>query len=319
MMHVHAPSAANQKRTQFVLRISLLLTLGYVALTFVAGLRSNSLALISEAGHNLSDFLALLLSIFAVHIQGRAADENRTYGYLRAEVLAAFVNASTLLAIALWIAIAAVHRLAMPVVVQPRLMMMVAAVGVAMNGVISLLLWRVAHDMNIKSAFLHMAGDTLSTMAVIAGGLLIRLTGQVWIDPALSLLIAALIFWSSIGIVRDTMHILLEGTPRGLSIERLRTRMLTIQGVLEVHDLHAWSLGSNSHALSCHVTIADIPPSESMEILQALNSLLQDEFHIMHTTIQFENYTCVDKDGCAMPFEAFVATHTHYGHHPHMH
>ncbi len=313
-MHVHVASAANRKQTQAVLQLSLLLTLGYVALTFLAGLRAHSLALISEAGHNLSDFLALLLSVAAVHFQGRAADANRTYGYLRAEVLAAFVNASTLIAIALWVAVAAAHRLAEPVTVHPRLMMLVAAVGVAMNGLVAVLLWRVARDANTKSAFIHMAGDTVSTAAVIVGGLLIRLTGQQWIDPVLSLLIAALIFWSSIGIVRETLNILLEGTPHGLSIEKLRTRMLTIHGVLEVHDLHAWSLGSNSHALSCHVTIADIPPSESVAILQQLNRLLQDEFHIAHTTIQFEHYTCVDKDGCAMPFEAFAATHTHHSH-----
>lgn len=313
-MHVHATSAANQKRTQLVLRISLVATLGYVVLTFVAGLRAHSLALLSEAGHNLSDFLALLLSFAAVYFQSRAADAQKTYGYQRAGVLAAFINASTLIAIALWVAVEAVHRLAQPVAVQPRLMMMVAAVGVVMNGMIAALLWRVARDVNIKSAFIHMAGDTLSTLAVIVGGYFIRLTGQEWIDPVLSLLIAALIFWSSIGIVRETINILLEGAPRGLSIEKLRERMQTVKGVLDVHDLHAWSLGSNTHALSCHVTIADIPPSESAVILHELNHLLREEFHIAHTTVQFEHRICEGDECCVIPLEEMVAGHSHHGH-----
>ncbi len=313
-MHVHVTSAANRKRTQMVLRISLVATLGYVALTFVFGLRAHSLALLSEAGHNLSDFLALLLSFAAVYFQSRAADEKKTYGYQRAGVLAAFINASTLIAIALWVAVEAVHRLAQPVAVQPQLMMMVAAVGVVMNGVIAALLWRVAQDVNIKSTFIHMAGDTLSTLAVIVGGYFIRLTGQEWIDPVLSLVIAALIFWSSIGIVRETINILLEGAPRGASIKTIRERMKTVNGVLDVHDLHAWSLGSNSHALSCHVTIADIPPSESAVILYELNHLLRDEFYISHTTIQFEHRICGEQDGCAMPLEEMMTGHSHHGH-----
>ena len=193
-MHLHAaPSFPGAKRTQSVLFISLAATLAYVAVTFVAGLRAHSLALLSEAGHNLSDFLALLLSFAAVSFQSRPASLTKTFGYQRAGVLAAFINAATLIVISLWIAVEAVHRLSAPVTVQPRLMMIVAAAGVLMNGVIAALLWGVARDVNLRSAFLHMAGDTLSTAAVIAGGLGILLTGQNWIDPVLSLLIAALI------------------------------------------------------------------------------------------------------------------------------
>jgi cobalt-zinc-cadmium efflux system protein len=183
----------------------------------VAGLRAHSLALLSEAGHNVSDFLALLLSFAAVYFQSRPADTSKTFGYQRAGVMAAFINAATLIVISIWIAIEAVHRLSAPVVVEPRLMMIVAAAGVLMNGVIAALLWGVARDVNLRSSFLHMAGDTLSTAAVIAGGLGILFTGQNWIDPVLSLFIAAFILWSSIGIVRETLNILLEGTPSGLS------------------------------------------------------------------------------------------------------
>ena len=316
-MHVHAaPAGPGASRTQSVLRFSLVATLAYVVVTFVAGLRAHSLALLSEAGHNVSDFLALLLSFVAVYFQNRPADSEHTFGYQRAGVLAAFVNAATLVVIALWIGFEAVHRLAVPVAVQPRLMMIVAAAGVLMNGVIAALLWGVARDVNMRSAFLHMAGDTLSTAAVIVGGLGILLTGQNWIDPVLSLVIAALILWSSAGIVRETLNILLEGTPRGVSLDAIRESVEAIEGVIDVHDLHVWALGSQSSALACHVTIADIPPSESACILANIHHVLRDHFHISHTTVQFEHQGCVEVSGCVVPIEemAGAADHHHHGH-----
>jgi cobalt-zinc-cadmium efflux system protein len=316
-MHVHAaPGGPGAARTQSVLRISLVATLAYVVVTFVAGLRAHSLALLSEAGHNASDFLALLLSFAAVYFQTRPADDTRTFGYQRAGVLAAFVNAATLIVISLWIGVEAIHRLSAPVAVQPRLMMVVAAAGVVMNGVIAALLWGVARDVNMRSAFIHMAGDTLSTAAVIAGGLGILLTRQNWIDPALSIIIAALILWSSIGIVRETLNILLEGTPRGVSLTEIRAGMQEVEGVINVHDLHVWALGSQSSALACHVCIADIPPSESACILEKLNHVLRDHFHINHTTVQFEHQDCAEVAGCVVPMEemAGTATHSHHGH-----
>jgi cobalt-zinc-cadmium efflux system protein len=316
-MHVHAaPPGAGATRTQSVLRFSLVATAAYVAVTFVAGLRAHSLALLSEAGHNVSDFLALLLSFAAVYFQSRPANDSKTFGYQRAGVLAAFVNASTLILIALWIGVEAVHRLSAPVAVQPKLMMTVAAAGVVMNGVIAALLWGVARDVNLRSAFLHMAGDTLSTAAVIAGGAGILFTSQNWIDPALSLVIAALILWSSIGIVRETLNILLEGTPRGVSLTEIRSRMESVEGVVNVHDLHVWCLGSHSSALACHVTIADIPPSESACILVNLNHVLHDHFHISHTTVQFEHVDCGELVGCVVPIQEMSSSAGH-GHHPH--
>ncbi len=319
-MHVHATPAAagarrTAKRTTTVLRLSLAATLAYVVVTFVAGLRAHSLALLSESGHNVSDFLALLLSFAAVYFQARPADDSKTFGYQRTGVLAAFVNAATLIAIALWIGVEAVHRLSHPVLVQPRLMMIVAAAGVAMNGAIAALLWGVARDVNLRSAFLHMAGDTLSTAAVIAGGAGILFTGRNWIDPTLSLLIAALIVWSSAGIVRETLNILLEGTPRDCRIGEIRAGMEAVEGVINVHDLHIWSLGSQSRALACHVTISDIPPSESACILTKLNHLLRAHFHISHTTIQFEHIGCGELEGCVVPPEEMAGSQEHpHGH-----
>ena len=296
-------------------------TLVYVALTLVAGMRAHSLALLSEAGHNMSDFLALALSFVAVYFQTRPPTNSKTFGYQRAGVLAAFLNAATLILISLWIAVEAVHRLSAPVVVQPQLMMWVAAAGVVMNGVIAALLWGVARDVNMRSAFIHMAGDTLSTAAVIAGGAGILFTGQNWIDPVLSILIAALILWSSVDIVRETLNILLEGTPRGLSLSKIRAGMEAVDGVINVHDLHVWSLGSQSHALACHVQIDDIPPSESNCILLKINALARDNFHIHHTTIQFECDGCEVTHGCVVPIEEMAADtgHSHDHHHGHAH
>jgi cobalt-zinc-cadmium efflux system protein len=282
--------------------------------TFVAGLRAHSLALLSESGHNMSDFLALLLSFVAVYFQSRPADTSKTFGYQRAGVLAAFINAATLVAISLWIGMEAIHRLSSPVAVQPKLMMVVAAAGVVMNGVIAALLWGVARDVNLRSAFIHMAGDTLSTAAVIAGGAGILLTGRNWIDPALSLMIAALILWSSVGIVRETLNILLEGTPRGITLAAIRSGMEEVEGVINVHDLHVWSLGSQSSAMACHVTIADIPPSESACILLKLNHVLRDHFHVNHTTIQFEHICCEEVEGCVVPPEEMIGSQQHHGH-----
>ena len=308
-MHVHG---ANTRATQKVLRLSLIATVAYVLLTLCAGLRAHSLALISEAGHNASDALALVLSFVAVWFQTRPATDRKTFGYQRAGVLAAFLNALALIVIAGWIALEAIRRFNHAEPVQPRLMMVVAAAGVLMNGIIAALLWRVSHDVNIRSVFIHMLGDTLSTAAVIVGGAVILLTGRAWMDPALSLGIAALILWSSWAIVRETLNILLEGTPRGISLANIRATLMAIDGVEDVHDLHVWSLGSNTHALASHITIADIPPSESTRILDSVNLVLRERFRIHHTTLQFEHVICEVAHGCLMPVEEPAEHHHHH-------
>ena len=310
-MHVHGATTAAVQR---VLRLSLIATVLYVLITLATGLRAHSLALVSEAGHNASDALAIVLSFVAVWFQGRPATDRKTFGYQRAGVLAAFLNAFGLILISGWIAFAAVERFSHPSPVQPRIMMIVAAAGVLMNGIIAAMLWRVSHDLNIRSVFVHMLGDTLSTAAVIVGGAAIVFTGQTWIDPALSLAIAALILWSSAAIVRETLNILLEGTPRGLSLHEIRTTLEDIDGVQDVHDLHVWSLGSHSHALASHVTIADIPPSESNLILDRINLVLRERFSIYHTTLQFEHVVCEVSHGCIMPVEDLHEHHHHHGH-----
>jgi len=312
--------ATPDKKIQRVLQFSMGLTLAYVVATFIFGLRAHSLALISEAGDNLSDLAAIALSFVAVYFQAQPATERKTFGYKRAGVLAAFVNSATLVVLSIWIAVEALHRIASPVPVQAKVMMYVAAAGVLMNGTVATLLWRFSRDVNIRSVYLHMLGDTLSTAAVIVGGAAILLTGLHWIDPVLSILIAGMILWSSIGIIRETLNILLEGAPRNLQLSAVREAMQSIDGVLDVHDLHIWSLGSHSHALASHVTIAEMPMSECSSILDGINCALRNRFHITHTTIQFETTGCETTHGCSAPppLEA-VGAHGHHHDHGHDH
>ena len=312
--------ASNNRTMQRILKISLAATFCYVVATLVFGLRAHSLALISEAGHNASDMLAIILSFVAVYFQSRPATDKKTFGYQRAGVLAAFVNALTLMVLAVWIGISALQRLVSPVAVEPKEMMIVAAAGVLMNGGIALLLWRFSGDVNIRSVFVHMLGDTLSTATVIGGGAAILFTGQQWIDPVLSLIIAAMICWSSVTIVRETLNILLEGTPQAFELGEVRTAIAGVPGVLNVHDLHCWSLGSASHALASHVTIEEMPISECSGILDAINCSLRDRFHITHTTIQFETRGCETTHGCSAPPQLEeVGAHGHHHHHGHSH
>jgi cobalt-zinc-cadmium efflux system protein len=299
-MHSHA-GHSHSHGTGRVLKISLGVTALYIALLVVAGIRAHSLALLSEAGHNLSDFLALLLSLVAVYLEGRPPSATKTYGYRRAGVLAALVNSASLVVVSFFIFYEAFRRMQHPEHVHAGLMIWVAAAGVVMNGAIALLLWRSSQDVNVRSALLHEVGDTVSTAAVIFGGWAILWTGQYWIDSALSFGIGALILWSSFGILRETLNILLEGTPRGLKLDRVEAAIRKVDGVNDVHDLHVWNLGSETSALSCHISIADIPPSASERILREVKERLHHDFRIDHTTIQFENVVCEVAHGCVIP------------------
>ncbi len=309
-MHVHAGDMNNAK-TSRVLRISLAATLAYIVLLVIAGLRAHSLALLSEAGHNLTDFAALLMSWGAVYLQSRPPSARKTFGYRRAGVLAAFINGLTLVLISFYIWYEAFKRLRAPVSVDAGLMIWVAAAGVVMNGGIALLLMRSHRDINVRSALLHEIGDTLSTAAVIGGGIAIALTGQHWIDPALSVGIGVMILWSSIGIIRESLNILLEGTPRGIELDRIENAISAVPGVCWVHDLHVWSISSDTHSLSCHVGIADMPASECANILAAIRAQLGEHFQIHHTTIQFELNMCEVSDGCVIPASSARHAHNH--------
>ncbi|MCL6551832.1 MAG: cation diffusion facilitator family transporter [Firmicutes bacterium] len=297
-MHTHS--------TGTVLKWSLAATVLFVVAEAIAGFKANSLALLSDAGHNFTDALALLLAWFGFYFQAKPADEVKTYGYHRAGILAAFVNALTLLGLAGLIFFESYRRFLHPRHVHETTMLVVAAAGLGVNVAIMWGLRREQkHDLNIRSAFVHMLGDALGSVGIIAGAVAIRYTGWQRIDPILSALIAALIVWTAWGIVRESLNVLLEGLPKGMDFQSVIQAMREVEGVLGVHDLHIWSLGSNFHALSCHVLIEDMPPSESDAILRRLNKMLAERFHIEHTTVQFEHVNCpIYENGCCVQPES---------------
>jgi cobalt-zinc-cadmium efflux system protein len=275
------------------------LTVAFVALEIAAGLEARSLALLSDAGHNFTDALALLLAWFGYYVAQRPADEVKTYGYHRAGVLAAFVNALVLLALAAYIFYESYRRWLAPQPVHEITMLVVAGLGLVVNLVIMHgLASERRRDLNIRSAWAHMLGDALGSVGILLGAVVIRWTGWHRVDPLLSALIGLLIVWTAWDIVRESLNILLEGLPRGLKLEDVVQALREIPGVLDVHDVHIWSLGSTTHALSCHVVIEDVPPSESEGLLRRLNQVLAERFMICHTTIQFEHVAC---PGCTMP------------------
>jgi cobalt-zinc-cadmium efflux system protein len=297
-------SHSHNRNTGRVLSWSMGVTLTFVAVEGIAGIQAHSLALLSDAGHNFTDALALLLAAFAYRLESRPADEEKTFGYHRAGVLAAFVNAATLLALSLFIFRESYQRLVSPPKVHEATMLWVAAAGLVVNlGVMWGLKPDKDRDINVRAAFVHMLGDALGSFGIILGAIAIRYTGWQRIDPALSVLIGLMIIWTAWGILRESLNILLEGLPRGMKLRTVCDAIGAVEGVRDVHDLHVWSLGSSVHALSCHVRIEDLPPSESEAILKRINRRLAAEFHIHHTTIQFEHNSCAaEENDSSLPF-----------------
>ena len=279
----------HSKSANRVVKAALVVTLGLVATEFVVGSLAHSLALISDGWHNLTDIPALILSWIALYFEQKPPDHHKTFGYQRAGVLAAFVNALALVAVSLVICYDGYGRMIHPVPVAARPMLIMGIIALVVNGSISLGLARDRKDFNLRAVFIHNLGDALSNIAIIAGALLIRQTGQQFVDPLLAFLIAGMILWTALGITMDSANILLESLPKGMSLERVANSMLRISGVREVHDVHIWSLGSHSHALSCHIQILDMPTSESERIAHRIRQVLAEEFGITHTTIQFEH------------------------------
>jgi cobalt-zinc-cadmium efflux system protein len=319
---VHSHSHSHAHATGSVLRWSTVVTVIFVVIELIAGFRAHSLALISDAGHNFTDALALLLAWFGLYLESKPADESKTYGYHRGGVLAAFVNALTLIALSLFILYESASRLRHPEPVEANVMLGIAILGLLMNGGIMLALSSARNrDVNIRGAFLHMLGDALGSVAIIAGAIIIRLTGFEQADPLLSILIALLIVWTAWDIVRESLDILLEGLPTGMSLSDVEKAIEAVDGVLDVHDLHIWSLGSSTRALSCHVLIEDIPPSASDAVLRRVNTMLAERFQVHHTTVQFEHMSCaISENGCAIPVSEDSHEHHHHAHdHDHEH
>jgi cobalt-zinc-cadmium efflux system protein len=284
-----------------VLAWAMAATLGLVAAEIVGGLLGHSVALLNDAVHNLSDVPALGISWLAMRWAERPADSEKTYGYHRAGTLAAFTNALLLVVLALWLGYESIERFRSPVDVVESWMIWTSLAALAVNGGITLALVRGRGDLNLRSILVHNFGDALSNIAIIIGALVIGATGLRWIDPLLGLAIGVLVLWSSIGILRESTHVLLEGRPLDCSVEDVARAMLTIEGVNEVHDIHIWSLGGSHNALSLHARIPDMHMDECERILSAIQAKAAKDFHIDHSTVQFERAGLPATSGYVMP------------------
>jgi cobalt-zinc-cadmium efflux system protein len=276
-------------------------TLSLVAAEIVGGILGHSVALLNDAVHNLSDVPALGISWLAMRWAERPADREKTYGYHRAGTLAAFTNAVLLVVLSLWLGYEAIERLRAPVEVVESWMIWTSLAALAVNGGITLALVRGRGDLNLRSILIHNFGDALSNIAIIVGAIAIHLTGAHWIDPLLGLAIGLLVLWSSIGILRESSHVLLEGRPPGMEVEDVARAILTIEGVNEVHDVHIWSLGGAHNALSLHARIPDMHMDECERILTAIQEKAAHDFGIEHTTVQFERAGLPAQSGYVMP------------------
>src|ERR1700686_5306788 len=271
------------------LKLALALTCVVLAVELAGGLISHSLALLSDAGHVLTDVFALGLAWFAVSQANRPADARRSYGYHRVSILAALVNSVTLIVIVLVIAYAAIQRLAHPEPVQGGVVIVAALVGIAINAFVVFGLRGEAHSLNVRAALLHVIGDIGASVGVVVAGAVILLTGWLYIDPLLSLAIAVLIAFGAWRIVRETVNLLMEGTPREIDLAAVTQEITGTELVASMHDLHVWALSSDEVALSCHIVIADSPLGDAEHVVRDLESCLCGKFDIGHTTIQVES------------------------------
>ena len=276
-------------------------TLGLVLAEVIGGLLGHSVALWNDAVHNLSDVPTLGISWLAMQWARRPADDEKTYGYHRAGILAAFANGILLVILALWLGYEAVERLRSPVAVVASWLVWTSLAALVVNGGITLALVRGHSDLNLRSILIHNFGDALSNIAILAGAFAIQRTGAHWIDPVLGLGIGLLVLWSSYGVLKESAHILLEGRPREMHVAEVARAVLEVPGVQEVHDVHIWSLGGGHNALSCHVRVPDMHMDESDKILAAIREKVARHFGIDHITVQFERAGLPAQSGYVMP------------------
>jgi cobalt-zinc-cadmium efflux system protein len=276
-------------------------TVGLVVAEIFGGILGHSVALLNDAVHNLSDVPALGISYLAMRWAQRPADNEKTYGYHRAGTLAAFTNSTVLVLLSIWLGYEAIERFRSPVAVVESWMIWTSLAALAVNGGITLALVRGRNDLNLRSILVHNFGDALSNIAIIVGAVVIHYTGLPWIDPLLGIAIGVLVLWSSIGILRQSSHILLEGRPQGMSVEDVARAVLTVPGVQEVHDVHIWSLGEAHNALSLHARVPDMHLDECERILTEIQAKVAEKFGIGHTTVQMERAGLPAHSGYVMP------------------
>lgn len=287
-------------RTKLV--VSAAATLIFVAVELVTGVMANALALIGDAVHNLTDSISLFLALLVVFIEVLPATRVKSFGYQRAGILVAFVNASLLVAFTIFLIVESWDRYRNPEPVETLPMIVVAAIGILLNLAITMWLRRESqNDINVRAAVIHLFGDTLSSAGVIVAAVLIATTGRTIFDPIVTLVIAAFIFWSAWDVLRETVNLLLEGTPRGIDPHEVAENLLSLDGVNGVHHLHIWAITPTKPALSCHLMLDNVTLASAGETLAAATTMLSEEYSISHTTIQFEHAGCpVDDPHCIL-------------------
>jgi cobalt-zinc-cadmium efflux system protein len=291
---LHPENQARFSAQRYML-VVLAITAGIMIAEVIGGLLANSLALLSDAGHMLTDILALGLSLTAMRFARKPATLTKTFGFYRLEILAAFLNGVLLLAISLYIFYEAYHRLMNPSEIKGVFMLIVAAIGLAANGAGIAILRRSAfRNVNVRSVLFHLMGDTISSAGVIIGGIVIIYTGWYIVDPLIGILIGALILSGAYSLVRESVDILLEATPKEIDAETLISDLLRIEGVKEVHHLHLWTITSGIYAMSAHVVIDDCLISKSTLLLNEIERLLREKYGMEHITIQLESESCGD-------------------------
>lgn len=302
-MHPHDHSIDASTSVSRKLTAASIATLVFVIAELAVGKMSGSLALVGDALHNFTDTLALFIALLAVRLERRPATDEKSFGYQRAGILAAFINAGALLAFTVFIIVEAINRFRSPQPVNTLTMLITASVALLLNvGITFALHDEGRHDVNIRSAVLHMLGDAVSSAGIIAAAILIRFTLSTAWDPAVSLLIGALILWSSWGILKETVNLLLEGTPSGIDPSAVTQSLGSIDGIFGVHHLHIWALGPSRPALSCHLMVGDVPISSTAALLDEVTEMLHHDYRIVHATVQFEFAECADDDPYCVPF-----------------
>jgi cobalt-zinc-cadmium efflux system protein len=309
MGHGHDHGSVTRQR----LVLSIVITLAFVVGEALAGYFAHSLALLSDAAHNFSDSLALLFSWYGIWMAQKPSTAKRTFGHHRVGILAALVNSVSLVVIAIVIFWEAATRLRSPEPVQSTPMIAVAFLAVVVNTIISLWLRKAATtDLNLRSAYLHTVGDAVSALGVVVAGVIVAFTGAAIADPIVSILIGLLILWSSWGILKESVNVLLEAIPKGMDMEAVERTIAEVNGVMEVHDLHVWTVGSGIIACSCHIMVEEQSIKAGQNVLRIVADELKRKFGISHTTIQVEAEGCDPNDMyCLMRIAQLHDGHRH--------
>lgn len=274
------------------IKFGLVLNTTFTIVEFIFGILTGSLALIADAAHNLTDTFTLSVSFAANRLARRKANESKTFGYGRATILAALLNASVMLAVAAFIVIEAIQRLGHPHPVDGGIVAIIAFIGILVNGSIAIVLSKNRKDLNMRSAFVDMSFDALSSLGAVIAGLVIWLTGITWIDSAVGLVIAALLVYNTLKILKEAVQILLEGTPKDLDITALTQAITDTDKVLSVDDMHVWAIRSGYNALSCHIAIDEANLKDSRNIVEVVKAKLRKDYDIQHATIEVELEDC---------------------------